>query len=83
MLENLSHEKKLGNCKVRSLIESLDKKDAELLRGYIADTENWSAYSLSGALSKRGVVLDDKVIMKHRDNLCSCAEYYARKSDAS
>ncbi len=80
MLENLSHEKKLGNCKVRSLMETLDKKDAELLLTYIADVENWSSYSLSSALSKRGVSLDDKVITKHRDKLCTCAEYYAREN---
>ena len=83
MLENLSFEKKLGNCKVRTMIESLDKKDAELLAGYIADEENWSAYTLSLALSKRGIALDDKVIAKHRSKLCTCEEYYARKSNSS
>ena len=83
MLENLSYEKKLGNCKVRSLVESLDKSDAELLKGYIADEDNWSAYTLSLALSKRGVALDDKVISKHRSKLCTCEEYYARESEAS
>lgn len=83
MLEDLSHEKKLANCKVRSLYETLDKKDAELLKGYIADEDNWSAYTLSNALSKRGVQLDDKIIAKHRDNLCTCGEYYARQFNSS
>ena len=59
MLENLAFEKKLGNCKVRTLLETLDKKDGELLKGYIADEVNWSAYTLAVALSKRGVSLDD------------------------
>jgi len=83
MLENLAFEKKLGNCKVRTLLETLDKKDGELLKGYIADEVNWSAYTLAVALSKRGVSLDDKVISKHRSKLCSCEEYYARESKAS
>ena len=83
MLENLSVERKLGNCKVRSLYESLDAKDAELLKGYISDEDTWSSYTLSLALSKRGVALDDKVIAKHRNKLCSCEEYYARQSEAS
>ena len=82
MLENLSVEKKLGNCKVRSLYETLDAKDAELLKGYISDEATWSSYTLALALSKRGVSLDDKVITKHRNKLCSCGEYYARQLKA-
>lgn len=83
MLEDLHHELKLGNCKIRSTVESLSAKDAELLKSYVDDVENWTAYTLSTALAKRGIIIGDKIITKHRLNQCTCQEYYARESKAS
>lgn len=82
MLEDLHHELKLGNCKIRSTLDGLSAKDAELLNSYIDDVDKWSAYTLSTALAKRGVIIDDKIIAKHRLNQCTCQEYYARESKA-
>lgn len=83
MLENLHHELKLGNCKIRTYLETLSAKDGELLNSYIDDVETWSSYTLSTALAKRGINIDDKIITKHRLNQCTCQEYYARESKAS
>lgn len=83
MLENLISEVRVTNCKVRTYYETLDKKDAELLKSYIDDVEGWAAYALSNALAKRNIAIDSKIITKHRENMCSCEEYYARKFRAS
>ena len=82
MLENLITDAKITNCKVRTYYETLDKKDADLLRSYVDDAETWTAYALSNALAKRGVTIDSKIITKHRGDMCSCKEYNARQLDA-
>ena len=74
MLENLQPVTRRTNCKVRTLYETLEPKDAVLLRQYIDDVENWAATPLSNALRERNVVVDPKVISRHRKNLCSCGE---------
>ena len=79
MLEDLMKEVPLTACKVRTYYETLEKKDSELLRSYIDDEETWTAYALCNALRKRGIVIDYKIITKHRTGFCSCDEYNARK----
>ena len=72
MLEGLEPEKQKFTCKVKTLSEDLEKKDAEIFLAAIADSRKWSAKGLQKALKARGVVLADTVITKHRQKLCRC-----------
>ncbi len=78
MLENLEPPKPIINCKVAFVVESLDKKDAEILLGAIADKDKWSALALSTALMQRGLKLSDSTIQRHRNEQCQCR----KKNDA-
>lgn len=72
MLEGLEPVKQKFSCKVKTLSEELEKKDAEILMAAIADFRKWSAKGLQTALKARGVVLADTVITRHRQKLCRC-----------
>jgi hypothetical protein len=72
MLENLEPPKPIINCKVAFVIESLDKKDADILLKAIADRDKWSALALSTALMQRGLKLSDSTIQRHRNKQCQC-----------
>lgn len=73
MLENLEPVVNVLPCKVRTTLKQLEAKDAEILNKALSD-DRWTAYSLSRALSERGLALSDKVISKHQSNGCSCAK---------
>lgn len=59
-------------CRMRSLLESLDEKDADILKKALADHENWSVNGLFTALSKKGIEVGYQAVRRHRLNLCSC-----------
>lgn len=73
MLENLEPPVKLLSCKVRTISETLTAEDRAILLNAIED-DKWTAYTLSGALAKRGIQLGDKSIRKHQLNQCSCEQ---------
>lgn len=74
MLEDLQPRTKNGHgyCKVRSIRESLDATDQELLDKYLADTVSWSSLALSEALSQKGLRISVHPIIRHRKGLCAC-----------
>lgn len=72
MLENLTAEIPKPRCRVRELYETLEPADSKLLRQYVDDHVGWKHGTLSTALRERGVVIDPKVIKRHRDKYCSC-----------
>ena len=72
MLEGLSPNQRHYPCNVRTLIDSLEPTDKEILEEAIADEKKWTAYGLHAALKARGVKLNDKAILKHRVGDCSC-----------
>jgi hypothetical protein len=72
MLENLVKEVQVRSCRVRTVRDELDKKDAELFMQYINDTENWTSHTLAKALATRTVGIDPKAIQRHRLNHCTC-----------
>ena len=72
LLKDLAPEIKLYPCKVRTLIQSMTKEDAEILTNAINNAELWPARTLQNALQTRGVVLSDITIGRHRKNQCSC-----------
>lgn len=71
MLEGLKPIKAKKYCVVTRTIEELDKKDAELLAGYIADLD-FSAEQLSAALRSRNVTISSNSIRLHRNLGCMC-----------
>lgn len=72
MLEDLRPASKVPACGVRSVLAELDTKDAELLRGYLADIQTWASESLSNALRTKNILLSGKLITRHRKGECSC-----------
>ena len=73
MLEGLQPENNRAYyCKVETLRNELDPKDFAILETALADDKLWSANGLSKALRKRGVVLADTTIGKHRNKQCWC-----------
>lgn len=71
MLEGLQPPKKTPSCKVRSLLESLEAKDKEILQNALTD-ENWPHSTLTLELNKRGIIISEQPVRKHRLGLCSC-----------
>jgi hypothetical protein len=73
LLTNLTAPKRQFPCKVRTLLQTLDDKDAVILKAAVEDVNGWPARTLQNALESRGVVLSDLTINRHRKKLCSCA----------
>ena len=72
LLDDLTPPVKRYPCKVRTILESLDGKDKDILLNALGDREAWSAIGLGNALSQRGLPIADTSITRHRDGLCSC-----------
>jgi hypothetical protein len=71
MLEDLIPPGRHFTCKVRTVANALDPKDKEILLGAV-NSEEWKLKTLSNELAKRGLVIVDTAIAKHRRKQCSC-----------
>lgn len=71
MLEDLSIPKKLLSCRVRTVANELSDKDAEILESAVMNPD-WRFKTLETELRRKGIVLSEKLIKKHREKLCSC-----------
>ena len=58
-------------CKVGTVLSMLEQSDADLLRGFLEDT-NWSSNNLANSWRERDVYLSIHTIIKHRKRLCAC-----------
>ena len=74
MLDGLQPPKRVWNCRVRSVLETLDAKDKKILETALASLELWPARTLSNELKRRGVALSDSAIAIHRKGACSCGK---------
>lgn len=72
MLENLQPPVRLHTCKVRTLLEELSDKDGAILLEAV-NNPLWGFKTLSNELAKRGLVITDFTIARHRRQQCSCA----------
>jgi DNA-binding HxlR family transcriptional regulator len=72
MLEGMEPQVKKPNCKMRTILESLEAKDREILIQALNDPK-WTASSLSRELTKRGMAISEKPVMYHMRKGCSCA----------
>ena len=71
MLEDLSIPVKMTSCRVRSVASELSNKDAEILESAVMNPD-WPFKTLETELRRKGLVVSEKIIKKHREKLCSC-----------
>lgn len=72
MLEDLTPPTKKTPCKVREISVSLETKDSTIFLTAVNNTDAWKTKTLSNELRKRGILISDTAIAKHRKGLCSC-----------
>ena len=72
LLSGMTPPTKRSSCKVRTLIATLEPKDAQILEQALADVHLWPARTLQNALSERKIIISDISIGRHRKGQCSC-----------
>lgn len=71
MLEGLQPPVRHFSCRVKTVIDGLEDKDAKILEQAIASPD-WASKTLSNELKKRGLLLSDNSITNHRKKACAC-----------
>lgn len=71
MLDDLKPPKKVGSCKVRTIKQLLNDKDATIFEASVMD-EGWPLTVLSRELNKRNISISDNSLRRHRLKGCSC-----------
>lgn len=71
MLEDLQPPRKVWPCAVRTLISTLNDKDAQILSEAVMNPD-WYYSALEAALTSRGLKLAANTIKRHRTKGCSC-----------
>ena len=71
MLENLEPKKPKRTCKIAELMNSLDKKDKEILIQALANPD-WTSKGLARELTARGLAISETPIYRHRRKECPC-----------
>jgi len=71
MLEGMKPQVKKQSCKIRTVLDSLEAKDREILIQALADTQ-WTASALARELTNRGISISEKPVMAHKRKGCSC-----------
>jgi hypothetical protein len=73
MLEGMKPAKSnVYRCKVATNLQELEAADSEILADAISDDKTWPAQTLATELRKRGVVISDLTIGRHRKRVCAC-----------
>ena len=72
MLEDLTPPVMGRTCKVKTVAETLNDKDREILFKAIEDRETWAIKTLSRELRKRGIELSESPLSNHRAKNCVC-----------
>lgn len=71
MLDDLKLPKKVGSCKVRTIKQLLNDKDAAIFEASVMD-EGWPLTVLSRELAKRNISISDNSMRRHRLKGCTC-----------
>lgn len=71
MLDDLKLPARKFTCKVRSIKETLDTKDAVIFENSVMD-QAWPLTVLSRELNKRNISISDNSMRRHRLKECSC-----------
>lgn len=72
MLENLKPPARKTTCKVRTVMDTLNELDAEILEAAVLDSAKWKIKTLADELRGLGIVISEKPLSTHRARLCSC-----------
>lgn len=71
LLGDLQPPAKVWPCKVRTILQTLEKADADILSAAVMNPE-WNYQALETALALRGIKLGSAIIKRHRLKGCSC-----------
>lgn len=71
MLDGLQPPVRQFSCRVKTVVQGLESKDAKILEQAIASPD-WGSKTLSNELKKRGLLLSDNSITNHRKKSCAC-----------
>jgi len=72
MLEGMTPPKPDWPCAVRTVLGGLTDKDQQILNSCLDDVKEWPSSTLAKELRRRGIVLSDNAIKRHRVQGCSC-----------
>ncbi len=72
LLTELQPPNKKYPCKIRTLLETLESEDSQILQAAINDPTLWPAKTLQKSLNNLGLKLSDLTIQRHRSKSCSC-----------
>ena len=71
MLEDLKPPARTYPCKVSLIAEGLSQADRKIFLEAV-DNPEWKYKTLQNELAKRGIVLVDTTIARHRSKNCGC-----------
>jgi len=71
LLSDLTLPAKVWPCKVRTIIQGLEKADGEILAAAVMNPD-WKFSQLETALAAKGINLGSAIIKRHRLKGCSC-----------
>lgn len=74
MLDGLNPINRITPCRIRTVLNDLDKSDYEKLNTVLKDEKHWPAYTLHKALRPLGVSVSADAIVRHRTKVCSCSK---------
>jgi hypothetical protein len=72
LFDDLKLQEKQWPCKVRVLMDSLDKNDREILTNIMLD-KRWTNEALARAINERGFNIVGITLGRHRRGACSCS----------
>jgi hypothetical protein len=62
---------RLFPCRIKTLKDELSLQDATILEDAVMNPE-WPCRTLETELFRKGLLLSEKLIRKHREKRCSC-----------
>ena len=69
----INQQRRPRDCRVKQVANTLDPKDAEIFIAAVEGT-GWRIHNLEPELKRRGILISQGSIKKHRDGDCSCSK---------
>lgn len=73
LLDDLTPTRRNFSCRIKEAADNLSKDDAERLYEAVGNITGWTAKGLARELGKRGLLISDHSINRHRRGECSCS----------
>jgi hypothetical protein len=74
LLDSLEPKLRITPCRIRTVLNDLDKSDYDKLTAALEDEKNWPHYTLSKTLRPLGISVSADAITRHRMKVCSCSK---------